>query len=107
MEQWFPRHGGMHNGTGFTRERHHNRGSPSVARQVIALQSPKGERYSPRLREGRLRQESLRALSKRYGVNQKTVAKWRKRNCVGDLQTGPKEPWFTALTVEEEAIIGS
>jgi len=24
-------------------------------------------------------QESLRALSKRYGINQKTVAKWKKR----------------------------
>ena len=50
-------------------------------------------------------QESLRALSKRYGVNQKTVAKWRKRSCVGDLPTGPKEPHSTVLTVEEEAII--
>jgi hypothetical protein len=25
-------------------------------------------------------QESLRALSKRYGINQKTVAKWKHRN---------------------------
>ena len=24
-------------------------------------------------------QESLRALAKRYGINQKTVAKWKKR----------------------------
>ena len=29
-------------------------------------------------------QESLRALAKRYGVNQKTVAKWRKRGSVAD-----------------------
>ena len=50
-------------------------------------------------------QESLRALAKRYGVNQKTVAKWRNRNGVGDLTTGPKEPKSTVLTVEEEAII--
>jgi len=35
-------------------------------------------------------QESLRALAKRYGVNQKTVAKWRKREGVADLPTGPK-----------------
>ena len=27
-------------------------------------------------------QESLRALSKRYGINQKTVAKWKKRTAV-------------------------
>jgi transposase-like protein len=50
-------------------------------------------------------QESLRALAKCYGVNQKTVAKWRKRKGVADLPTGPKEPKSTVLTVEEEAII--
>ena len=50
-------------------------------------------------------QESLRALAKRYGVNQKTVAKWRKRAGVADLPTGPREPKSTVLTLEEEAII--
>ncbi len=34
-------------------------------------------------------QESLRALSQRYGINQKTVAKWKKRTSVADLPTGP------------------
>ncbi len=50
-------------------------------------------------------QESLRALAKRYGINQKTVAKWKKRTSVADVPTGPKEPKSTVLTVEEEAII--
>ncbi len=50
-------------------------------------------------------QESLRVLAKRYGINQKTVAKWKKRTSVADLSTGPKEPRSTALTVEEEAVI--
>lgn len=50
-------------------------------------------------------QESLRALSKHYGINQKTVAKWRKRTSVSDLATGPKEPRSTALSLEEEAVI--
>jgi transposase InsO family protein len=50
-------------------------------------------------------QESLRTLSKRYGINQKTVAKWRKRTSVADLPTGPKEPRSTVLSVEEEAVI--
>jgi transposase InsO family protein len=49
-------------------------------------------------------QESLRALAARYGINQKTVAKWRKRGSVADLPTGPKEPRSTVLTIEEEAI---
>jgi hypothetical protein len=50
-------------------------------------------------------QESLRRLAKRYGINQKTVAKWRKRTSVADLRTGPKEPKSTVLSIEEEAIV--
>ncbi|WP_247997800.1 IS481 family transposase [Brucella tritici] len=50
-------------------------------------------------------QESLRALSRRYGINQKTVAKWKKRTSQSDLPTGPKEPHSTVLSLEEEAII--
>ena len=50
-------------------------------------------------------QESLRALARRYGINQKTVAKWKKRSSVADLRTGPKEPRSTVLSVDEEAII--
>lgn len=50
-------------------------------------------------------QASLRTLSKRYGINQKTVAKWKKRTFVADLPTGPKEPRSTVLSVEEEAVI--
>lgn len=50
-------------------------------------------------------QESLRALAQRYGINQKTVAKWKKRSSVADLPTGPTEPKSTVLSAEEEAII--
>ena len=50
-------------------------------------------------------QESLRSLAQRYGVNPKTVAKWKKRAAVTDLPTGPKDPKSTVLSVEEEAII--
>jgi transposase InsO family protein len=50
-------------------------------------------------------QESLRALAKRYGINQKTVAKWKKRTSVTDLPTGPREPKSTVLSPEDEAII--
>jgi len=50
-------------------------------------------------------QESLRALAKRHGVNPKTVAKWKARDFVADLRTGPKEPRSTVLTVEEEAVV--
>ena len=50
-------------------------------------------------------EESLRALAGRYGINQKTVAKWRKRTSVADLPTGPKDAKSTVLTLDEEAII--
>jgi hypothetical protein len=50
-------------------------------------------------------QESLRNLSRRYGINPKTVAKWKKRGSVADLPTGPREPKSTVLSVEDEAIV--
>src|ERR1700723_3605861 len=50
-------------------------------------------------------QESLRRLAKRYGVNPKTVAKWRARTSVSDLPTGPKEPRLTVLSAEKEAVV--
>ena len=50
-------------------------------------------------------QESLRALARRHGINQKTVAKWKKRSATADLPTGPKDPKSTSLSLEDEAII--
>ena len=50
-------------------------------------------------------QESLRTLARRYGINPKTVAKWRKRETVADLPTGPREPRSTVLSPEDEAIV--
>ena len=50
-------------------------------------------------------QESLRFLAKRYGINQKTVAKWKRRSSVADVPTGPKDARSTVLAIEEEAIV--
>ena len=50
-------------------------------------------------------QASLRALATRYGINQKTVSKWKKRSSVADLPTGPKDAKSTVLAIEEEAIV--
>jgi transposase-like protein len=49
--------------------------------------------------------ESLITLSKRYSINPKTVAKWKRRTSVSDLPTGPKDAKSTTLSIEEEAII--
>src|SRR3982750_2215214 len=51
------------------------------------------------------RQESLRVLARRHGINPKTVAKWKKRTSAADRPPGPKAPRSTVLTLEEEAVI--
>lgn len=50
-------------------------------------------------------QESTRSLAARYGLNPKTVAKWRKRTTTVDASMGPKVPKSTVLTPAEEAIV--
>ncbi|CAO4149062.1 hypothetical protein DHODJN_14015 [Methylorubrum extorquens] len=50
-------------------------------------------------------QASLRTLSKRHGINPKTVAKWRQRASVADQRTDPKHPHSTVLSSEDEAVV--
>src|SRR5258705_3113172 len=50
-------------------------------------------------------QEILRAGAKRYGINQKTVARWKERETVADITTGHRDAKSTVLSIEEEAII--
>ncbi len=50
-------------------------------------------------------QESLMALSQRYGINPKTVEKWRKRDFVHDAPMGPKVVRSKSLSLAEEAIV--
>ena len=48
-------------------------------------------------------QESLSQLAKRYGINPKTVAKWKKRTSLKDAPMGPKQVHSTVLTPQQEA----
>jgi len=50
-------------------------------------------------------QESIRTLAGRYGINPKTVAKWKRRCSTVDAPMGPKAPRSTVLSKEEEAIV--
>src|SRR6476661_282074 len=50
-------------------------------------------------------QASVQALSERYGINAKTVRKWKKRQVVHDTPMGPKAPHSTVLSAAEEALI--
>mgnify|MGYP005809752865 CR=1 FL=1 len=54
-------------------------------------------------REIQRSQESLRTLARRYGINPKTVAKWKHRQSVQDAPMGPRERRSTVLSPEEEA----
>src|SRR5829696_5850876 len=63
-------------------------------------------RTTPRIRaELQASQEATRILATRYGLNPKTVAKWRKRTTTADQPMGPTRPHSTTLTEAEEAIV--
>ena len=47
----------------------------------------------------------LKDLAARYGLNRKTVVKWRKRAFVHDAPMGPKTSRSTVLTAQEEAMV--
>lgn len=48
---------------------------------------------------------SAAQLAERFGISEKTVLKWHKRQSVGDMPMGPKERRSTVLTPMEEAAI--
>ena len=63
-------------------------------------------RTTPRVRaELQASQESTRTLAARYGLNPKTVTKWRRRTTTADAPMGPVNPRSTVLTPVEEAMI--
>ncbi|HVG43605.1 MAG TPA: IS481 family transposase, partial [Longimicrobium sp.] len=63
-------------------------------------------RTTPRVRaELQASQASTRALAARYGLNPKTVAKWRARAGTADAPMGPRQPRSSVLTEAEEAIV--
>src|SRR3954462_2597458 len=67
---------------------------------------PGSARTTPRVRaELQASQEATRVLAARYGLNPKTVQKWRKRTTTADQPMGPSRPRSTVLTEAEEAIV--
>jgi transposase InsO family protein len=63
-------------------------------------------RTTPRVRaELQRAQATSRALAARYGLNPKTVAKWRGRTTTADRPMGPSRPRSSVLTEAEEAIV--
>jgi transposase-like protein len=63
-------------------------------------------RTTPRARaELRAAQASTQALAAQYGLNPKTVAKWRRRTPTEDAPMGPRERRSTVLTAFEEALV--
>ena len=63
-------------------------------------------RTTPRVRaELQTSQATTRRLAARYGLNPKTVAKWRGRTTTADARMGPARPRSTVLTETEGAIV--
>ena len=63
-------------------------------------------RTTPRVRaELHASQETTRRLAARYGLNPKTVAKWRGRTGTADAPMGPRQARSSVLTEAEEAIV--
>ena len=71
-----------------TKKRHPSfRTSPAMRRQI--QESP----------------ESNRSLARQFGVNRKTIAKWRGRPTIAAMPMGPKHPVSSVLSEAEEALI--
>lgn len=51
--------------------------------------------------------ESLRGLTRRYTINQKTVPKRKKQTSTADLPKGPKKPHPTMLSRKDDAVIAA
>ena len=63
-------------------------------------------RTTPRIRaELQASQETTRVLAARYGLNPKTIAKWRRRTFTADARMGPSRPRSSVLTEAEEAVV--
>jgi transposase-like protein len=62
-------------------------------------------RTTPRLRDEFQASKESSRLAARYGLNAKTVRKWRKRTTTADALMGLKKPKSTVLTPAEEAIV--
>src|SRR4051794_22300291 len=78
----------------------------SFTRQFYTAVLHGSARTTPRIRaELQASQEATRVLAARYGLNPKTVQKWRKRTTTADQPMGPKRPRSTVLTEAEEAIV--
>src|SRR2546427_7405592 len=65
---------------------------PETGESTIAIRLHGSARSTPRIRaELQLATGSHRSLAKLYGINPKTVAKWRARTSVLDEPMGPRD----------------
>ena len=61
---------------------------------------------TPSVREAiQASEEKNTVLAKRYGVDRKTIAKWKARKFSSDVPMGPKNPRSKFLTLDDEVII--
>lgn len=56
-------------------------------------------------REIQLSKEKIATLARRFGVNRKTIAKWKNRTTTNDTPMGPKIRRSKFLTPQEEQVV--
>ena len=84
MVQSFRVSGRKRYGPGSSRQRHNDGGNPS---------------------RDTAKPKNLRTLASCYGINPKTVAKWKRRTAVADLPMDPRKLRSTNLSIVDEAVI--
>lgn len=76
---------------------------PGAGESTMAIRLHGSARTTPGIRSGlRLATGSHRSLAKLYGINPKTVAKWRSHTSVLDAPTGPHGRAIQHLPQEQE-----
>jgi transposase len=74
--------------------------------KAARIRTHSGATTTPRIRRAiRESEEKNIVLAKRYGVNRKTIAKWKARDFGFDQRMGPKNPRSSLLSHKDEVII--
>ena len=91
---------GRSGGNASGRERERERG------RELASRTHGSATTTPSVREAiQASEEKNTVLAKRYGVDRKTIAKWKARKFSSDVRMGPKNPRSKFLTLDDEVII--
>ena len=88
------------------REQERDRGRDRDRSREAPRRTHRSAKTTPSEREAiQASDEKNSVLARQYGVDRKTIAKWKGRKFSYDMRMGPKNPRSKFLTLEDEAII--